>query len=97
MNMPRVKNEISVGTISSWVGLALLLVSAGGGWAAINARVDAGEAADAAQNLVIKELTDDRNAMRETLAEIRVDVGYLRRWVEEVKRSSTPVAFAPSE
>lgn len=88
MNMPRVKNEISVGTISSWIGLALLLVSAGGGWAAINARVDAREAADAAQNLIIKELTDDRNAMAQVLAEIRVDVGYLRRSEEEARRQA---------
>jgi hypothetical protein len=88
MNMPRVKNEISVGTISSWIGLALLLVSAGGGWAAINARVDAREAADAAQNLIIKELTDDRNAMAQVLAEIRVDVGYLRRAEEEARRQA---------
>jgi cbb3-type cytochrome oxidase subunit 3 len=88
MNAPKIKNEISVGTISSWVGLALLLVSAGGGWAAINARVDAREAADAAQNLIIKELTDDRNAMAQVLAEIRVDVGYLRRAEEEARRQA---------
>lgn len=88
MNMPRVKNEISVGTISSWIGIAMLLLGAGVAWGTINARVDAGEAADAAQNAVIKELTDDRNAMREVLAEIRVDVGYLRRAEEEARRQA---------
>lgn len=86
MNMPRVKNEISIGTISSWIGIAMLLIGAGVAWGNINTRVDAGEAADQAQNLVIKELMDDRNAMREILAEIRVDVGYLRRAEEEARR-----------
>ena len=88
MNMPRVKNEISVGTISSWIGIAIILLGAGIAWGTINARVDAGENADAAQNLVIKELTDDRNSMREILAEIRVDVGYLRRAEEEARRAA---------
>ena len=88
MNMPRVKNEISVGTISSWIGIAMLLLGAGIAWGTINARVDAREDVDAAQNLVIKELTDDRNAMREMLAEIRVDVGYLRRAEEEARRQA---------
>lgn len=88
MNMPRVKNEISVGTISSWIGIAMILLGAGVAWGTINARVDAGEQVDAAQNLVIKELTDDRNAMREILAEIKTDVGYLRRAEEEARRQA---------
>lgn len=95
MNAPRIKNEISVGTISSWIGIAIMLASAGVAWGNINSRVDARETMDAQQNLLLKELTDDRNAMRETLAEIRVDVGYLRRWVEEIKRDPSPVALVP--
>ena len=86
MNMPRVRNEISVGTISSWIGIAIILLGAGVAWGTINARVDAGEATDMAQNLIIKELTDDRNAMRELLAEIRTNVNYLRNAEEEDRR-----------
>lgn len=36
------------------------------------------------------QVADDRSYARETLAEVKVDVGYIRRYVEEERRSSKP-------
>ncbi len=44
---------------------------------------------DAKQDAAISELDKSYNAMNLTLEGIRVDVGYLRRNVEETKRTAT--------
>ncbi len=89
--------KISFGQI---VQIILLLLGGAVAWTNLDNRVTSNEKAvlenkasslerDARQDESISELTKDRNAMAIILEGIRVDVGYLRRNVEETKRTAT--------
>lgn len=83
MNMPVIKSEISLGHL---ITVGTIIVSIAIAWGNLDGRVKATESSTAAQAVQIKELTDESEADRLTLNGIRIDVGYLRDWVEEVKR-----------
>lgn len=76
-------SKISLGHL---ITVGTVLVGVGIGWANLDGRVTATERKAVEQSIQIKELADEADLTRTTLAEIRVDVGYLRRWVEELRR-----------
>lgn len=78
--------------------IATIIVGLSAGWQALNGRVEALERNDDRQDRQLAELTQaikemlngvqsDRLENGKAIAEIRVDVGYVRRWVEDVKRT----------
>lgn len=80
--------------------IGAVLVAIALAWGNADSRISANERAtldvkasslerDARQDQDIAELIKDRNAMAITLEGIRIDVGYLRRNVEETKRTAT--------
>jgi uncharacterized coiled-coil protein SlyX len=76
-------SKVSLGHL---ITIGTVLISVGIGWANLDNRVTANEKKVSEQTILIKELSDEADLTRTTLAEIRVDVGYLRRWVEELRR-----------
>lgn len=89
------EKKINLGHILT---MATVVVGMAMGWQAISGRVEALERSDARQDVRIEKSTEDianllavinadRVDIRATLAELKVDVGYLRRWVEGVKRT----------
>jgi hypothetical protein len=91
MNLPVVKPEISLGHL---ITVGTVIVSIALAWGNLDGRVTATEKTATQHDAAIRELSSQQDTMRDTLTEIRVDVGYLRRWVEEIKRDSQ-VAFRP--
>lgn len=83
-------SKISLGHL---ITVGTVLVSMGIGWANLDGRVKATETAMASQASQIKEIAAEADITRTTLAEIRVDVGYLRRWVEELRREDRAAAL----
>lgn len=92
-----IDKKISLGHI---LQIALLLIGGVVAWVNLDNRVSSTETRrledkasalerDARQDASISELTKDRNEMAIVLEGIRVDVGYLRRNVEETKRTAT--------
>lgn len=91
MSVPVVKPEISLGHL---ITVGTIVVSIALAWGNLDGRVTATEKTSIQHEAAIRELSNQQDIMRDTLTEIRVDVGYLRRWVEEIKRESQ-VAFKP--
>lgn len=83
-------SKVSLGHL---ITVGTVLVGMAAAWANLDGRVKATETALATHSVAIKELSDEGDTMRETLAEIRVDVGYLRRWVEELRRDERAAAL----
>ncbi len=92
-----IDKKISLGHILT---IGTILFSVIVGWVNLDNRVTANEKEtlsvkagslerDARQDASISALTQDYNAMAIVLEGIRVDVGYLRRNVEETKRTAT--------
>lgn len=92
-----IDKKISLGHI---LQIMLLLIGGVTAWVNLDNRVSSNERTtleakasslerDSRQDASIAELTKDRNAMAIVLEGIRVDVGYLRRNVEETKRTAT--------
>lgn len=99
MTLPKwIEPKISVGTIVSVIGLLVTMAGAAAGYGALNERVsqhdskieqieDQQAKSDTDSRALLAEINKDRVALTETLATLKTDVSYLRRWVEEVKRS----------
>lgn len=89
--------KVSLGQL---ITIASVIAGIAISWSNLDGRVTANEKAtldvkaaalerDVRQDQDIAELIKDRNAMAIVLEGIRVDVGYLRRNVEETKRTAT--------
>jgi len=74
MNMPRVKNEISIGTISSWAGLVMLIVGVG---------IAIGQ--DRTEIAALKAGQIQSNADSRALIKLQSDMDYLKDAVDELR------------
>lgn len=90
--------DVNLGHILTMLTIVVGLAT---GWQALNGRVEAIERNDARQDEQLSDIASaikdmlagvqsDRLENGKAIAEIRVDVGYVRRWVEEVKREAKP-------
>jgi len=75
--------KISLGHL---ITTGTVLVGVGIGWANLDNRVKATEVVTVSHTIAIKELSDESEVDRLTLNGIRIDVGYLRDWVEDIKQ-----------
>jgi hypothetical protein len=74
MNMPRVKNEISIGTISSWAGLLMLIIGVG---------IAIGQ--DRTEIAQLKAAQVQSNADSRALIKLQSDMDYLKDAVDELR------------
>lgn len=75
--------------------IAAFIVTIVAGWQAFDGRVSAVEINDAKQDGKIDTLAASNIEIGKTLAEIGIDLGYLRRWVEEERRERRAAEAAP--
>lgn len=98
--MPRLQFENKI-TLSGLIQIGLLVVAIVGGYFTMVNKIDSAateivglKEADATIRKEAAELrvqvSDDRLTTRETLAELKTDVGYIRRYVEEERRGARP-------
>jgi len=93
MTLPSwIEPKISLGNILTILALLGGMLTAAQGYGGLVESVEqqGAEISDIKDDAVAlrAQVADDRSYARETLAEVKVDVGYIRRYVEEERRSS---------
>lgn len=93
MTLPSwIEPKVSLGNILTIIALMGAALGFAQSYGQVVQRVDTNEASivsikqDAAA--LRTQVADDRSYARETLAEVKVDVGYIRRYVEEERRTA---------
>lgn len=100
MTLPKwIEPRISLGTIATLVAMFATLWGAAAAYGALESRVAtnsvdiasvkaglATQIRDAAE--LLRDINSDRVELGKALSELKTDVGYLRRWVEDIKREA---------
>jgi len=93
MTLPKwIEPKISLGNILTIIAMLGAMMGFAQAYGGLVESVDQHDAAiieikdDAAA--LRAQVADDRSYARETLAEVKVDVGYIRRYVEEERRTA---------
>lgn len=98
MTLPKwIEPRISLGTIATLVAMFATLWGAAAAYGALENRVVSNSADIAAVKAslatqirdaadLLRDINSDRVELGKALSELKTDVGYLRRWVEDIKR-----------
>lgn len=98
MTLPKwIEPRISLGTIATLVAMFATLWGAAAAYGALEGRVVNNSADIAAVKAslatqirdaadLLRDINSDRVELGKALSELKTDVGYLRRWVEDIKR-----------
>lgn len=95
MTLPKwIEPKISLGNILTIIAMMGAVMAAAQSYGAVVERVDQHDVAITSirmeANTLKEQVIDDRLSTRETLAEMKTDVGYIRRYVEEERRADRP-------